>query len=223
MAQAPYEYVRDYYEYYCYLLKQQSDITNFWLSKLKLIKGKRVLNVGCGPQFYDYALKFWEMPEKYLGVDINQATFDFLDSSNHPQLLEFKAKVEKCIPDIQLINADIFDYAKEMKQSFDVIAGIGVFGTYHGERFQELMKLMRDALTDDGMLYNTTWHGAYRTPEEHAKKHLYRFDSEQEYTVKELVDAIEQAGFRLDKEFICQCDPVVHKWNSIHVCTFKKY
>jgi len=77
-TEAPYEYIRDYYSHVHRINAEYPDVAEFWLSKLDHIRGENVLNIGCGPTFYDYMLRFGCSPRLYVGLDINSNTFDFL-------------------------------------------------------------------------------------------------------------------------------------------------
>ena len=54
------------------------------------VSGRRILNVGCGPQLYDDAAEFPVVPAEVVGVDVNETNIEFLKTSEHPHLLKSK-------------------------------------------------------------------------------------------------------------------------------------
>lgn len=221
-AEAPYSYIRDYYRNAHAKNERFPHITSFWLSALDQIRGRRVLNVGCGPQFYDYIGKFRSPPKEYVGLDINRNTFEFLRRSRDPRLLRAKARSRKLGARIELICADALDHAPELAGRFDSVVGVGFFGTFHGAHFDRLTRLMYQALDDQGSLLKITWHGPHRTPEEQAMKLKFRFDNPEEPGPEVLVSGFERAGFALRRQEILPCDPASYGWQAVQACLFAK-
>ena len=92
-TEAPYEYIRDYYAHVHRINAAYPEVAEFWLSKLDRIRGDSVLNVGCGPTLYDYALRFGRAPREYVGLDVNASTFEFLDSGDEPLVRSARERV----------------------------------------------------------------------------------------------------------------------------------
>lgn len=221
-AEAPYEYIRDYYQHVHRKNSRFPDVTSFWLSSLQHVRGASVLNVGCGPQLYDYMMHFGRPPSEYVGLDINRNTFEFLRRSRDPRLLRAKARARELGTRIELLCADVFDCKRELEDRFDSVIGVGFFATFHGRRFDRLIDLIRRTLKGEGMLLKITWHGPHRTPEETRNKLRYRYDSAVEPSPDALVAGIERAGFTLRHQSILECDPETYGWDAIQVCVFQK-
>ena len=220
-AQAPFEYVRDYYERVQAKNARYPDVAAFWLDALGLIDGASVLNVGCGPMFYDNLSHFARAPARYVGLDVNMSSFEFLRHSDNPHLLEMKASAEAGGTQMEFIGADIFECAERLEGQFDSVLGLGFFATFHGEAFDRLLALMRRALKPNGQLLKITWHGPHRSRDETRDKIKYGYDSVQEPGPEELVAGFETAGFALQKQSILECEPETVGWDAIQVCLFK--
>jgi len=221
-TEAPYEYIRNYYAHVHRVNAEDPAVAEFWLSKLRHIRGDTVLNIGCGPTLYDYMLRFERAPTEYVGLDINKSTFDFLRRSRDPRLLEAKARVRESGTRTELIGADVFECEQRLAGRFDSVLGVGFFATFHGARFQRLFEIMARALRPEGTLVKITWHGPHRSKEETRQKLEYAYDNPEEPTPDELVTGIEKAGFSIVEQEILQCDPAAYGWDSIQACVFRK-
>ncbi|MGI9413546.1 MAG: class I SAM-dependent methyltransferase [Hyphomicrobiales bacterium] len=220
-VQAPFEYVRDYYERVQVKNARYPDVAAFWLDALGQIDGLSVLNVGCGPMFYDNMSHFARAPERYVGLDFNMSSFDFLRRSDHPHLLEMKARAEAAGTETEFVCADIFECADRFDGQFDSVLGVGFFATFHGAAFDRLLALMCRALKPQGQLLKITWHGPHRSRDETRDKLRYGYDSPQEPGPEELVAGFERAGFALRKQSILNCEPDTIGWDAIQVCLFQ--
>jgi SAM-dependent methyltransferase len=219
-TEAPYEYISDYYSHVHRKNSEDPAVAEFWLSKLARIRGQSVLNIGCGPTFYDYMLRFGRPPREYVGLDINKSTFEFLRESTDPRLVAARTEVEALGTRTEFISADVFECASDLEGRFDCILGVGFFATFHGERLDRLLGIMARALRPAGTLLKLSWHGPHRTPEETRKKHEYSYDNPEEPTPGELVDVFEKSGFSLIEEDILRCDPDMTGWDAIQSCVF---
>ena len=221
-VQAPYDYIRDYYRRSHEKNLRFPEITAFWQSALRGVRGESVLNVGCGPQLYDYLPYFAEMPGEYLGLDINRQTFTFLESADEARLLEAKARAAKAGTRVELLCGDVLDSGPELESRFDCVLGVGVIATFAGARFEQLMAKLRGALKDQGRLVKVTWHGPLRSAEETEKKLKYGFDNVEEPSPEALAARIERAGFEVQDNSVLKVVPRDYGWNAIQICTFRK-
>jgi len=221
-VEAPYEYIRDYYDNVHKKNDGDRRVAEFWLSKLATVHGESVLNIGCGPTFYDYMLRFGHPPREYVGLDINKSTFDFLQRSKDPRLLKAKARALELGTQTEFIAADVFQCGDSLADRFDNILGVGFFATFHGDRFAQLLEIMARALRPGGLLLKMTWHGPHRTAEQTRKKLEYAYDNPEEPTPDELIAGFENAGFSLVKQDILECDPESYGWDAIQCCVFTK-
>jgi len=221
-TQAPLTYIAGYYDSVQKKNAAFPEVAEFWLSGFRHVTGKKVLNLGCGPMLYDNMLRFGEMPETYVGLDLNAASFEFLENSDHPALVEARTKAEALCPDIQFIAGDVFDHMAKLEGQFDTVLGIGFFGTFEGQLFDDLVAATHQMLKPDGQLLKMTWHGAQRTARETEDKLKYRYDNEIEPPAEELVRLIEAQGFSLSINDILDCPPDTVGWEKIQVATFNK-
>jgi len=221
-TEAPYDYISDYYAHVHRINSEYPEVAEFWLSRLDRIRGDAVLNVGCGPTFYDYALRFGRAPRDYVGLDINKSTFDFLENSDDPHLRHAREQVHALGTRSEHIAASVFDCEERLAGRFDYIVGVGFFATFEGVEFERLLAIMARALRDEGRLVKLTWHGPHRSVEETQKKHAYGYDNAEEPAAQELVAGFEKAGFRLEEQTILECDPATYGWDAIQYCLFAR-
>jgi SAM-dependent methyltransferase len=219
---APIEYIRDYYEGSLSKADLFPKEYGFYQSFLSYVKGVSVLNVGCGPMFYEDLRHFGEVPQHYVGIDVNTNTFEYLEQSQHPQLTEGKNYVKSHKIRTEFIAESVFDWAAETDAHFDSIFGVGVFATFYGVEFDRLMNLLWRILNKGGHLVNVSWDGSYYTEEQRRDKLKYKFDGPKDPTPDQLIDLVEKAGFKLMERRILITDPQTYKWDSIHVSAFRK-
>jgi SAM-dependent methyltransferase len=221
MQQAPLEYVHRYYNSFH---RRRADFpieAAFSYLGLSQINGPAVLNVGCGPQFYDHVLQFENAPRDYLGIDVNAATVEFLRSDIDPRITAAREAVAARGTSCELRAADIFLRDPALNGRFDWIMGSGVFATFYGDRLRELLPVMCAALRPGGRLLKTTWHGPLRTPGETADKLRYGFDTTADPTADDLIEVFAASGLttRLDIRHTCE-DPA-YGWQQIQTCVFQ--
>jgi len=219
---APLEYIRDYYEGSLNKADLFPKEYGFYQSFLSYVKGASVLNVGCGPLFYEDLRHFGEVPQHYVGIDVNTNTFEYLEQSQHPQLVEGKNYVKSHKIRTEFIAESVFDWAAETDARFDSVFGVGVFATFYGAEFDRLMSLLWRVLNKGGHLLNVSWDGSYYTDEQRRDKLKYQFDGPKGPTPDQLIDWVEKAGFKLMERRILTTDPHTYKWDSIHVSAFRK-
>ena len=220
--QAPYRYVAEHYEHTVRVDDAFPEIADFVYSSFRHVRGDAVLNLGCGTTFYDYFPYFGTVPARYVGIDINQSSLDYLKHSDHPRLLKARTITERRGSAIELICADVLTCTDRLESQFDCILGVGFFGTFSGGRRDRLMKTAHRWLKPAGRLVKVTWHGPHRTPEQTRDKHKYGFDNEEEVAPEELVAAIEKGGFVVRENATLLCDPQTYRWDKIQICTFEK-
>ena len=181
-----------------------------------------MLNVGCGPLFYEDLWHFGEVPQHYVGIDVNTNTFEYLEQSQHPRLVEGRNYVKSHKIRTEFIAESVFDWAAETDARFDSVFGVGVFATFGGTEFDRLMCLFRRVLKKGGHLVNVSWDGTYYTEQQYQEKLKYRFSGTDGPTPDELIDWVQKAGFKLMERRILTTDPQAYKWDSIHVSAFRK-
>ncbi|MEM7652200.1 MAG: class I SAM-dependent methyltransferase [Pseudomonadota bacterium] len=219
---SPLSYVQDYYARDWWRFETFPEITEFMDNFLFEVKGGSVLNVGCGPQFYDWWGKFGEKPIKYDGIDISQSTHDFLGADLDERLVSARAAVIDSGCAVTLHCADVFDLADTIAGQYDTVVATGFIGTFHDERLDALCALLGAALKPGGRMIKLTWHGPHRTPEQQAEKLRYGYDSQDEHEPAPYRDQIAAAGFRVIREELFHPDPKTYFWNVIQGCVFER-
>jgi SAM-dependent methyltransferase len=219
--QAPLDYVREYYDSNCKNALRFPDEAAGNIGFLAKVDGNAVLNVGCGPQFFDNAKCFKAIPQLYVGVDINAATIEFLESDLNPLLVTNRRMVLAALPQIELYAADVFDCANRFNGRFDWIVGRGMFAPFYGNRLPEMLAIMRDALKPGGRLLKTTWHGPRRSPEQTADRLRYGYDSAAEPTPDDLIDVFAAAGLTTVIDDRRLCNPETYGWQQVQNCIFE--
>jgi SAM-dependent methyltransferase len=219
---APIEYIRDYYEGSLSKAELFPREYGFYQSFLSYIKGASVLNVGCGPLFYEDLRHFGEVPNHYVGVDVNTNTFEFLEQSQHPRLIEGRTYVESHKIRAEFVAESVLDWAAETNDRFDSVFGVGVFATFYGDEFDRLMSLLWRVLKKGGHLVNVSWDGTHYTKKQYQEKLKYRYSMTDGPTPDELIDWVQKAGFKLLERRILTTDAETYKWDSIHVSAFRK-
>ena len=219
-AQASYRFVRDYYLTTQRKKRLFPETTGFWRSYLTYVDGRRVLNLGCGPQFFDYARHFGTPPEEYVGIDINRNTFTFLARSRIPNLLAAKRYVRESGTHTRLICEDAFKCGDLFEGQFDCVLGVGFFGIFRDDELFCLTRLAQQALIPGGTLLKITWHGRNRPPGETSEKRTCRFEPAVDPSPDELVSGIERGGLFLRRNVLHRCEPG-YGWKRIQVCVFR--
>jgi len=219
---APIEYIRDYYEGSLSKAEAFPKEYGYYQSFLSHVKGTTVLNVGCGPLFYEDLWHFSEVPHHYVGIDVNKNAFKYMQESKHPRLAQCMEYVKSHNIRTEFIAESVFDWAAETDVRFDSVFGVGVFATFGGAEFDKLMSLLWRLLKKGGHLVNVSWDGTYYTEQQYQEKLKYRFSGITGPTPDELIDWVQKAGFKLMERRILTTDPKTYKWDSIHVSAFRK-
>jgi SAM-dependent methyltransferase len=221
MPQAPLAYIVELYAKIQDMSRRFPDAWAFTYQALATVDGGQVLNVGCGPNFFDHGRPFKRPPSHYVGLDVSEATIRFLRDDLDPELVKARADFASAGTKIELVAADIFEWSKTCRGRFDYIVGRGVFGALYGDRLTELLPLMRSALKPGGQLVKTTWHGPHRSAQETADKLRYSYDTDAAPTPGDLVAAFRSAGFSVMLDQRYDCDPLTLGWHQIQNCVFK--
>jgi cyclopropane fatty-acyl-phospholipid synthase-like methyltransferase len=219
---APIEYIRDYHEGSLSKADLFPREYGFYQSFLNYVRGASVLNVGCGPLFYEDLWHFGEVPQHYVGIDVNTNAFEYLEHSQHSRLIEGRNYVKSHKIRTEFIAESVFDWAAETDTRFDSVFGVGVFATFYGAEFDRLMSLLGRVLNKGGHLVNVSWDGTYYTEQQYQEKLKYHFSGTDGPTPDELIDWVQKAGFKLMERRILVTDPKTYRWDSIHVSAFRK-
>lgn len=220
---APIEYIRDYYEGSLQKATAFPREYGFYQSFLtRYVTGAAVLNVGCGPLYYEDLMHFGEVPQLYVGIDVNTNAFKYMDETAHPRLDECKEHAKSHDIRTECIAESFFDWADRTDARFDSVFGVGVFATFYGDEFDQMLNLIWRLLKKGGHLVNVSWDGTYYTEEQYKEKLKYRFSGTDGPTPDQLIEWVQKAGFKLRERRILMTDAKSYSWDSIHVSAFQK-
>ena len=216
---APYDYISRYYASVRRKNRAFPDVADFWQGSLRHVSGKSVLNLGCGPMLYDNLTYFSKPPERYVGVDLNSESFAFLSEDDNPDLVEARNAAHALSTAIEVHAADIFDLSQDLG-TFDVILGVGFFGTFEGPNLDRLLNHVRPMMKPEGRIVKLTWHGPERTAAETQDKLRYRYDTTAEPTPDELSKRFTDCGLSIIRDERFQCKPGTVGWREIQCAVF---
>ena len=195
-TEAPLEYIEEYYRESVEDVCEFPDEQRFIASCLGKVRGKSVLNLGCGPQFYDHCLMLPHIPELYVGVDINRNVQRFLTSAGDSDLIRAKSKVDVACPRPRAMRGDMFKYRGSFEGRFDAIFAVGVLGIWSVPQLDRLLQIVYSYLRSGSILLDITWDDCRLSDDDLETKKLYRFQYEG-VTAKQKKAAIRRAGFRI--------------------------
>lgn len=220
MKPAPTDYIENYFFRYLEFWRKYPDERALMIDALHHVSGDIVINIGCGPQFYDYVKYFDAAPKRYIGIDINTATFDLLQEPHIVEIASAKRAVETSGVDAVTLHSDVLEIDPDSIDRAHTVLAVGFVATYHGDRLQLLLSKIARMLRPAGRLVTVSWHGPHRTPEETQKKLAYGFDSLDEHTPESLERDIARAGFSLvARQVLCPSDPT-YGWDYCHSAIF---
>lgn len=218
VQQAPYDYVVQYYEDDLKEREAQprDPATQFYVEHMRHVTGKSVLNIGCGPQFYDEISYFGNRPGLYAGIDINPSCVNFVVNPTHPRVRQLE-RMWRLEIEVDIRCGNTLERRKEWFDSFDTVVAVGALGVFDRYQFQQLARLMSQYLRKDGRLVYVDWRQPRIRPSQVAEKIAYRFCGTAEATVEEQVRALHRAGFEhilLERHDVA--DPREYGWGRIY-------
>ncbi len=217
-TEAPLEYIEEYYDILDTDEKDQLPEILFEHRFVKQIKGKSILSIGCGPNFFDDALLFKELPKEYVGIDLNKNTIKFLKDSRNSKLLKAKKRLEDNGTKITLLTGDIFKFNEEWINKFDAIVAIGVLSNFNEKQYLRLLDYFKKYLKKDGMFLDVGWRKPYLDKKELDKKLIYKFYFETEIPSQKFIDMIKNNFIVLDSGIHIVEDPKDYLWGELYGC-----
>lgn len=153
--QAPLDFIKKYYQ--DDLNERSSPESQWYLKKLNYVNGKSVLNVGCGPCFYEDIQFFNVYPEKYYGTDINTNCIKFLKDK---EINVYKSKI--CIEssstlEVNLLVDNILIFNEDLVAKFDTVLCVGVLGKFNRIDIEKAIHNIFLYLKKGGRIINIDW------------------------------------------------------------------
>ncbi|MEM1075921.1 MAG: class I SAM-dependent methyltransferase [Pseudomonadota bacterium] len=160
IQEAPIDYVETYYETRLKRRRDFPEARRFYEAQLKHVSGDRVINLGCGPQFYDDLRHFATLPRYYSGLDLNQQNLEYLKSSQHKDLEAGRNWARDNDVKVDLVCGDILEESTDFGAGFekvDCAVCIGFLGIFSEEPFKKAVGRIREWLVPGGRLVNLSW------------------------------------------------------------------
>lgn len=216
--QAPMQYIQKYYQED--VIEESSPESKFYQRYLVDVNGTAILNVGCGPQFYNDLSFFGSKPKEYFGIDINKNTIKFLRESKNPFLL--KAKEQARYVESKVLERDILLYEPKFKAKFDFVIAIAVLGMFKKSDFQRAIENIRTYLKPGGMLLDADWTDANLSREAYCEKVRYRFYTDEGPSIIEQSQILRRSGFKILKYDSYNPNKKTYKWGKIFIYLTEK-
>ncbi len=219
--QAPLDFVE---KYYTDDLAERNTPESLWALKwLEEVKGESVLSLGCGPNFYDDAQFFTNLPKEFVGIDLNENNIAFLKQSTHPEIIRSKEVLDKNHTNISLIVANIKEKQDTFINHFDTIYANGVLGMFQEDNFVNLLKLIHLYLKPGGVLIDVDWTDVRLTREKLQERESYEWYSTQGPSIQRINELLQKTGFTILKhEVYTVPDPISYNWGKIYGYVAKK-
>ena len=219
--QAPWSFVE---QYYTDDLAERDSIESKQAFKwFKAVKGPNVLSWGCGPNFYDDALFFPNLPKEFVGVDLNENNITFLKKSNHPELLRCKRLLKEHGIKISLSVEDIREKQEKFVNRFNTVYAIGVLGMFKESDFGKLIRHAYSYLQPGGRFIDVDWTDC-RLPEgKYKERESYEWYSKQGPSIEEISELIKANGFEILKDGLYKVsNPTEYGWGEIYAYVAEK-
>jgi len=215
MHQASWQFVEKYYT--DDLAERESPESQWSLEWLKEVRGEHVLSLGCGPNFYDDAQFFSEIPKDFAGVDLNENNIAFLKLSVHPEIKKCKRFLRNHHTNVELFVDNIKEEKKEFLGRFDTVYAIGVLGMFTEEDTIKVFENIRNYLKPGGRILDIDWTDSRLPNEKLKERESFEWYSKQGPSISRLGELLEQAGFKLIKhEAYDVPDPEAYSWGKIY-------
>lgn len=155
LIQAPWEFVEKYYT--DDLEERESPESKRFLQWLKYVQWGNILNIGCGPNFYDDVQFFKNIPKELIGIDINENNIEFLKQSKHPELSKRRDFLKSHGVKVDDFVWDIKDKRTEFINQFDTIYDMGVLGMFGKDELVNIFQLLSQYLKAGGRIVHIDW------------------------------------------------------------------
>jgi SAM-dependent methyltransferase len=217
--EVPIEYVETYYENRIERRRMFLDARLFYEEQLKNVTGDRVVNLGCGPQFFDDLRHFGSLPREYSGLDLNQQNLAFVKTSAHHELAQGKAFALENNVKTDLTCGDILDDNADtgpVFENIDCAVSIGFLGIFTEEPFKKAIRRISSWLAPGGRLVNLSWCGNYQDKNLYEDRLKYRFNFPDNPGHDDIIRWVTACGLTLKHEALFNVpDKEAYGWEGI--------
>jgi SAM-dependent methyltransferase len=205
-------------KYYTDDLAEQHSVESQWARQwLKEVDGDSVLNIGCGPQFFDDAVGFGKLPKEIVGIDINETNIEFLRTSEHPVLKQSQITLAKHAVQVDFFVHDIKVALTEFVNRFDTVFASGVLGMFDEKDTIHILSLIYKYLKPDGKFVMVSWGDDRLSSEKFEERNSYNWYWRKGPTPEALSHLLEQVGFTiLKKDKYIVLNPEEYEWGLIY-------
>ncbi len=172
--------------------------------------------MACGPQFYDDALAFAQIPKKFVGVDLNEANIKFLKTSLHPNIIKAKTELERNGSQVELLVQDITARKPEFDRQFDSVFASGIIGNFGIAETKAVLQNINSYLALGGQFVMVSWGDDYLSKEKSEEREASGWYQKQELKPEDYARLISEAGFTIEKQEVHEvADPKEYEWGCI--------
>lgn len=211
-------------KYYTDDLAEQSSTESQWAQQwLKDVEGEHVLDIGCGPQLYDDAIKFKNLPKELVGVDLNETNIEFLKTSTHPTLVQSQKILAEHGTKVDFLVHDITIAQDEFINHFDAVVASGVLGMFDEKDTARILSLIYQYLKPGGRFVAVSWGDDRLSPEKFEERNRYGWYWRKGPTPEGIANLIKETGFTILKQAIHQVtNPNEYEWGIIYAFVAQK-
>ena len=215
------EFVENYYADY---LAERDGIESRWARQcLKDVVGRKILNIGCGPQLYDDAAELPITPMELVGIDLNASNIEFLRTSEHSHLLQSKKVLVDSGTKIEFFVHDVKVKRRDFIGRFDTIYASGVLGMLNHEDTARILGLLIQYLRPKGRFVMVSWGDDRLTAEKFAERNQYNWYWRDGVGLDVIENLLQKTGFEiLKKDTHNVANPIDYEWGIIYSIVAQK-
>lgn len=222
MEQAPYDFIDAYYQRRIANWQKYPDIHSYYSDRLKSVSGRRIVNIGCGPQFFNDLQHFGIWPDIYIGLDINADTFTFLKTSQHEELSRGRALVQARGTQVEFRVEDITNSVARFDH-IDCVVSVSFLGIFTELPFKAAIGTIDGWLVPGGRLVNLSWCGNFLDKATQADRIKYGFNHHNNPGPIEIRRWSEEAGLTCISESLFDIpNKRAYGWDCIHASVFER-
>ncbi len=204
-------------KYYTDDLAEANSPESIWVAQwFKYVSGSTILDVACGPQLYNDALAFAQIPKELTGIDINATNIEFLKTSKNSNIIKAKKALEENGTKIELILHDIRIKKPELEGQFDSVFASGIIGNFNKTETRLVLQNLYSYLKPEGSFVMVSWGNDYLSEEKFNERNSYNWYQRHELRPEDYGNLIEESGFSIKKqEVYTVLNPREYEWGII--------